>query len=61
MRIWQLNVRKTIIVHIPVADSAVEGVRVELVDPVAETRPGAGVIFPTGTWSTGSSCRALAW
>lgn len=48
VRIWQQNVRKTIIVHVPVADNAVEGVRVELVDPVATPRQGTGSIFPTG-------------
>lgn len=48
VRIWQQNVHKTMIVHVPVTDGAVEGVRVELVDPVVPTRPGVATIFPTG-------------
>jgi probable AcnD-accessory protein PrpF len=63
VRIWQANIGKTIIAHVPVADGAVREtgdfeldgvtfpaaeVAVEFLDPAAEEDGAGGAMFPTG-------------
>ncbi len=63
VRIWQANIGKTIIAHIPVTDGAVQEtgdfeldgvtfpaaeVQLEFMDPAAEEEGGGGAMFPTG-------------
>jgi probable AcnD-accessory protein PrpF len=63
VRIWQANIGKTIIAHVPMTNGAVQEtgdfeldgvtfpaaeVRLEFVDPAAEEEDGGGAIFPTG-------------
>ncbi|APC15060.1 putative methylaconitate Delta-isomerase PrpF [Pseudomonas frederiksbergensis] len=63
VRIWQANIGKTIIAHVPITDGAVQEtgdfeldgvtfpaaeVQVEFMGPAAEEEGGAGSMFPTG-------------
>ncbi len=63
VRIWQANIRKTIIAHVPVSygevqetgDFELDGVtfpaaevQLEFLDPAAEEEGGSGAMFPTG-------------
>jgi probable AcnD-accessory protein PrpF len=63
IRIWQANIGKTIIAHVPITDSSVQEtgdfqldgvtfpaaeVPLEFLDPAAEEEGGAGSMFPTG-------------
>ena len=63
VRIWQANIGKTIIAHVPMTDGAVQEtgdfeldgvtfpaaeVQVEFMDPAAEEEGGGGSMFPTG-------------
>jgi hypothetical protein len=63
VRIWQVNIGKTIIAHVPVRDGAVQEtgdfeldgvtfpaaeVAVEFLDPAADEDGGGGAMFPTG-------------
>ena len=63
VRIWQANIGKTIIAHVPVTNGAVQEtgdfeldgvtfpaaeVQVEFMDPAAEEEGGGGAMFPTG-------------
>ena len=63
VRIWQANIRKTIVAHVPVTDGQVQetgdfeldGVTfpsaeivLEFIDPAAEEDGSAGAMFPTG-------------
>ena len=63
VRIWQANIGKTIIAHVPVTDGAVpetgdfelDGVtfpaaqvQLEFIDPAADEEGGGGSMFPTG-------------
>ncbi|WP_416424669.1 2-methylaconitate cis-trans isomerase PrpF [Pseudomonas sp. App30] len=63
VRIWQANIAKTIIAHVPITDGAVQEtgdfeldgvtfpaaeVQLEFMDPAAEEEGGAGAMFPTG-------------
>jgi 2-methylaconitate isomerase len=63
VRIWQANIGKTIVAHVPVADGAVQetgefeldGVtfpaaelQIEFLDPAAEEEGSGGAMFPTG-------------
>ena len=63
VRIWQANIGKTIIAHVPVTDGAVQEtgdfeldgvtfpaaeVQLEFMDPAAEEEGGGGSMFPTG-------------
>jgi probable AcnD-accessory protein PrpF len=63
VRIWQANISKTIIAHVPITDGAVQEtgdfeldgvtfpaaeVRLEFMDPAAEEEGGGGAMFPTG-------------
>ncbi|WLG94312.1 2-methylaconitate cis-trans isomerase PrpF [Pseudomonas sp. FP198] len=63
VRIWQANIGKTIIAHIPITDGAVQEtgdfeldgvtfpaaeVQLEFMDPAAEEEGGGGSMFPTG-------------
>eukprot|EP01114_Cavostelium_apophysatum_P009071 TRINITY_DN22149_c0_g1_i1.p1 TRINITY_DN22149_c0_g1~~TRINITY_DN22149_c0_g1_i1.p1 ORF type:complete len:397 (+),score=116.55 TRINITY_DN22149_c0_g1_i1:118-1308(+) len=63
VRIWQANIGKTIIAHVPVTDGAVQEtgdfeldgvtfpaaeVQLEFLDPAAEEEGGGGSMFPTG-------------
>ena len=63
VRIWQANIGKTIIAHVPMTDGAVQEtgdfeldgvtfpaaeVQVEFMDPAAEEEGGGGAMFPTG-------------
>jgi probable AcnD-accessory protein PrpF len=63
VRIWQANIGKTIVAHVPMAggevvetgDFALDGVtfpaaeiRLEFLDPAAEDGEGGGAMFPTG-------------
>ena len=63
VRIWQANIDKTIIAHVPMADGAVQEtgdfeldgvtfpaaeVRVEFMDPAADEDGAGGAMFPTG-------------
>jgi probable AcnD-accessory protein PrpF len=63
VRIWQANIGKTIVAHIPITDGAVQEtgdfeldgvtfpaaeVRIEFMDPAAEEEGGGGAMFPTG-------------
>ncbi|MDO7898311.1 2-methylaconitate cis-trans isomerase PrpF [Pseudomonas citrulli] len=63
VRIWQANIGKTIIAHVPITDGAVQEtgdfeldgvtfpaaeVQLEFMDPAAEEEGGGGSMFPTG-------------
>ena len=63
VRIWQANISKTIIVHVPMVNGAVQEtgdfeldgvtfpaaeVQLEFMDPAAEEEGGGGAMFPTG-------------
>ena len=63
VRIWQANIGKTIIAHVPVTDSLVQEtgdfaldgvtfaaaeVQLEFIDPAAEEEGAGGAMFPTG-------------
>jgi 2-methylaconitate isomerase len=63
VRIWQANIGKTIVAHVPVANGQVQEtgdfeldgvtfpaaeVQLEFMDPAAEEVDGAGAMFPTG-------------
>ena len=63
VRIWQANIGKTIVAHVPVTDGEVQEtgdfeldgvtfpaaeVRLEFLDPAAEEEGAAGAMFPTG-------------
>ena len=63
VRIWQANIGKTIIAHVPMRDGAVQEtgdfaldgvtfpaaeVQLEFMDPAAEEEGGGGAMFPTG-------------
>jgi len=63
VRIWQANIGKTIIAHVPVADGAVQEtgdfeldgvtfpaaeVQLEFMDPAADEEGAGGAMFPTG-------------
>ncbi|MFK3971734.1 2-methylaconitate cis-trans isomerase PrpF [Pseudomonas sp. NPDC087358] len=63
IRIWQANIGKTIIAHVPITDGAVQEtgdfeldgvtfpaaeVRLEFMDPAAEEEGAGGSMFPTG-------------
>ena len=63
VRIWQANIGKTIIAHVPITDDAVQEtgdfeldgvtfpaaeVQLEFMDPAAEEEGGGGSMFPTG-------------
>jgi 2-methylaconitate isomerase len=63
VRIWQANIGKTIIAHVPITDSAVQEtgdfeldgvtfpaaeVQIEFLDPAADDEDGGGAMFPTG-------------
>ncbi|MDI3273816.1 2-methylaconitate cis-trans isomerase PrpF [Pseudomonas sp. AL03] len=63
VRVWQVNIGKTIIAHVPITNSEVQEtgdfeldgvtfpaaeVQVEFMDPAAEEEGGGGSMFPTG-------------
>ncbi|MBB3122388.1 2-methylaconitate cis-trans isomerase PrpF [Pseudoduganella violacea] len=63
VRIWQANIGKTIVAHVPITDGAVQEtggfeldgvtfpaaeVQLEFLDPAAEEEGGGGAMFPTG-------------
>ncbi len=63
VRIWQANIGKTIVAHVPVTNGAVQEtgdfeldgvtfpaaeVQLEFMDPAAEEEGGGGAMFPTG-------------
>ena len=63
VRIWQANIRKTIIAHVPITDGQVQEtgdfeldgvtfpaaeVQLEFLDPAAEEEGAGGAMFPTG-------------
>jgi hypothetical protein len=63
VRIWQANINKTIIAHVPITDGQVQEtgdfeldgvtfpaaeVQVEFMDPAADEGEGGGAMFPTG-------------
>jgi probable AcnD-accessory protein PrpF len=63
VRIWQANIGKTIVAHVPIADGQVQEtgdfeldgvtfpaaeVQLEFMDPAAEEGEGGGAMFPTG-------------
>jgi 2-methylaconitate isomerase len=63
VRIWQANIGKTIVAHVPMTDGAVQEtgdfeldgvtfpaaeVRLEFMDPAAEEEGAGGAMFPTG-------------
>ncbi|QKZ04594.1 2-methylaconitate cis-trans isomerase PrpF [Pseudomonas eucalypticola] len=63
VRIWQANIAKTIIAHVPITEGAVQEtgdfeldgvtfpaaeVQLEFMDPAAEEPDGGGAMFPTG-------------
>jgi len=63
IRIWQANIGKTIVAHVPIVDGQVQEtgdfeldgvtfpaaeVRLEFMDPAAEEGEGGGAMFPTG-------------
>jgi len=63
VRIWQANIGKTIVSHVPITNGAVQEtgdfeldgvtfpaaeVRLEFMDPAAEEEGGGGAMFPTG-------------
>jgi 2-methylaconitate isomerase len=63
VRIWQVNIGKTIIAHVPIANDEVQElgdfemdgvtfpaaeVQLEFIDPAAEDPDGGGALFPTG-------------
>lgn len=63
LRIWQVNISKSIIAHVPIRDNVVQEtgefeldgvtfpaaeVQLEFIDPAAEEEGGGGAMFPTG-------------
>ncbi|WPC26074.1 2-methylaconitate cis-trans isomerase PrpF [Pseudomonas moraviensis] len=63
VRVWQANIGKTIIAHVPITNGEVQEtgdfeldgvtfpaaeVQVEFIDPAAEEEGGGGLMFPTG-------------
>jgi probable AcnD-accessory protein PrpF len=63
VRIWQANIGKTIVAHVPITDGAVQEtgdfeldgvtfpaaeVQLEFMDPAADEDDGGGALFPTG-------------
>jgi probable AcnD-accessory protein PrpF len=63
VRIWQVNIAKTIIAHVPITDGQVQEtgdfeldgvtfpaaeVQLEFLDPAADDEDGGGAMFPTG-------------
>jgi 2-methylaconitate cis-trans-isomerase PrpF len=75
VRIWQANIGKTIIAHVPMTDGAVQEtgdfeldgvtfpaaeVQLEFMDPAAEGDGAGGAMFPPAISSTTSRCRASA-
>lgn len=63
VRIWQVNIAKTIIAHVPISNGMVQEtgdfeldgvtfpaaeVQIEFLDPAAEDGEGGGAMFPTG-------------
>ena len=63
IRIWQANIRKTIVSHVPMVDGQVQEtgefeldgvtfpaaeIRLEFMDPAAEEEGAGGALFPTG-------------
>ena len=63
VRIWQANIGKTIVAHVPITDGQVQEtgdfeldgvtfpaaeVRIEFMDPAADDGDGGGAMFPTG-------------
>jgi probable AcnD-accessory protein PrpF len=63
VRIWQANIRKTIVAHVPITDGQVQEtgdfeldgvtfpaaeVQLEFMDPAAEEEGAGGAMFPTG-------------
>ncbi|WP_225774342.1 2-methylaconitate cis-trans isomerase PrpF [Pseudomonas sp. Marseille-Q5115] len=63
VRIWQVNIAKTIIAHVPITDGQVQEtgdfeldgvtfpaaeVQLEFLDPAADDAEGGGAMFPTG-------------
>ncbi|WPO98535.1 2-methylaconitate cis-trans isomerase PrpF [Pseudomonas sp. HR96] len=63
VRVWQANIGKTIIAHVPITDGVVQEtgdfeldgvtfaaaeVQLEFLDPAAEEEGGGGAMFPTG-------------
>jgi probable AcnD-accessory protein PrpF len=63
VRIWQANIKKTIIAYVPIVDGAVQEtgdfeldgvtfpaaeVKLDFMDPAAEEEGGGGAMFPTG-------------
>lgn len=63
VRIWQVNIAKTIIAHVPISNGEVQEtgdfeldgvtfpaaeVQIEFLDPAAEDGEGGGAMFPTG-------------
>lgn len=63
VRIWQANISKTIVAHVPITDGQVQEtgdfeldgvtfpaaeVQLEFMDPAAEEEGGGGAMFPTG-------------
>jgi probable AcnD-accessory protein PrpF len=63
VRIWQANIGKTIVAHVPISDGAVQEtgdfqldgvtfpaaeVQLEFIDPAAEEEGAGGAMFPTG-------------
>ena len=63
VRIWQANIKKTIIAYVPITDGAVQEtgdfeldgvtfaaaeVKLDFMDPAAEEEGGGGAMFPTG-------------
>jgi len=63
VRVWQANINKTIVTHVPITNGQVQEtgdfeldgvtfpaaeVRVEFMDPAAEEEGGGGAMFPTG-------------
>lgn len=63
VRIWQANIGKTIVAHVPMTDGAVQEtgdfeldgvtfpaaeIQLEFMDPAADDEDGGGALFPTG-------------
>jgi probable AcnD-accessory protein PrpF len=63
IKIWQVNIGKTIIAHVPIADSRVQEtgdfeldgvtfpaaeIQIDFMDPAADDEDGGGAMFPTG-------------
>jgi 2-methylaconitate cis-trans-isomerase PrpF len=75
VRIWQANIGKTIIAHVPMTNGEVQEtgdfeldgvtfpaaeVQLEFMDPAAEEEGAGGSMFPTGNWWTIWKCPASA-